>query len=149
MVFYSNYTPLSDINFESLLFSTSWMPEKYRTADLSSIQMCICLYQFCKLKSKCYNVFVRKCTLLFPLWHTVSNEKTHLDVFKICPFRVYLRNLLSYKKVIYIYVHSCLKSFQIWSKNQLIFAKTLFCQKKVSYWKNPPFRKNQKKFSWI
>ena len=44
---------------------------------------------------------------------TVSNKKTHLAVFETCLFRVYLRNHLSYKKVIYIYLHPCLKSFQM------------------------------------
>ena len=44
---------------------------------------------------------------------TASNKNTHLDVFETCNFRVYLRNPLSYKNVIYIYLHPCLKSFQI------------------------------------
>ena len=34
----------------------------------------------------------------------MSNKKTHLADFEICAFRVYLRNHLSYKKVIYIYL---------------------------------------------
>ena len=34
------------------------------------------------------------------------------------------------------------KSFQIRLQNQLIFAKTLFCQKKVSYWKKSAILKN-------
>ena len=33
-------------------------------------------------------------------------------------------------------------SDEIWSQNQLIFAKTLFCQKKVSYWKKSDILKN-------
>ena len=45
--------------------------------------------------------------------YTVSNKYVHLAVFEICVFRVYLRNHLRYKKVIYIYLHPCLKSFQI------------------------------------
>ena len=40
----------------------------------------------------------------------VSNKKTHLAVFGTCFFRVYLRN---HEKVIYIYLHPCLKTFQI------------------------------------
>ena len=44
---------------------------------------------------------------------TVSNKKTHLADFETCVFRVYLRKPLSYKKVIYIYLHPCLKRFQI------------------------------------
>ena len=31
---------------------------------------------------------------------------------------------------------------QIWSQNQLVFAKTLICQKKVSYWKKSAILKN-------
>ena len=47
---------------------------------------------------------------------TVSNKKTHLAVFGTCVFRVYLRNHLSYKKVIFMYLHPRLKSFQIKKK---------------------------------
>ena len=32
---------------------------------------------------------------------------------------------------------------------QLIFAKTLFCQKKVSYWKKSAILKNSKTFFWF
>ena len=45
--------------------------------------------------------------------HTVSNKNTHLPVFEISVFRVYLRNHLNYEKAIYIYLHSSLKSFQM------------------------------------
>ena len=38
------------------------------------------------------------------------------------------------------------KKFQIQSQNQLIFAKTMFCQKKVSYWKKSAILKNSKTF---
>ena len=44
---------------------------------------------------------------------TVSNKNTHLADFETCVFRGYLRNHLSYKKVFYIYLHPCLKSFQM------------------------------------
>ena len=44
---------------------------------------------------------------------TVSNKKTHLADFEICVFRVYLRNQLSYKKVIYIYLYPFLMTFQM------------------------------------
>ena len=47
------------------------------------------------------------------LQRTVSNKKTNLAVFEICAFCVYLRNHLRYKKVIYIYLHAYLKSFQM------------------------------------
>ena len=40
-------------------------------------------------------------------------KSTHLPLFEICFFRVYLRNHLNYEKNIYIYLHSCLKSFQM------------------------------------
>ena len=83
--------------------------------------------------------------------HTEGNKKTHLTILETCIFRVYLRNHLSYKKVVKIYLHSRLKSlqmkkriFQIWSQNHLIFSKTLFCQKKVSYWKKSAILKNSK-----
>ena len=45
--------------------------------------------------------------------YTVSNKNTHLPVFEVCVFRVYLRNHSSYDKVKYIYFHPCLESFQI------------------------------------
>ena len=48
--------------------------------------------------------------------HTVSNKNIHLPVFEICVFRGYLRNHLSSKKVFYIYLHPCLKSFQMKKK---------------------------------
>ena len=44
---------------------------------------------------------------------TVRNKNTHLPVFEVCVFRVYLWNHLNYEKFIYIYLHSCLKSFQM------------------------------------
>ena len=44
---------------------------------------------------------------------TVSNKNTHLADFGTCVFRGYLRNHLSYKQVIYIYLHPRLNSFQI------------------------------------
>ena len=44
---------------------------------------------------------------------TVSNKNTHLADFETCVFRGYLRNHLSCKKVFYIYLHPCLKSFQM------------------------------------
>jgi len=43
---------------------------------------------------------------------TVSNKNTSLADFETCVFRVYLRNHLSYRKVIYIYLHSCLGAFR-------------------------------------
>ena len=36
--------------------------------------------------------------------------------------------------------------FEVWSQNQLIFAKTLFCQKKVNYWKKSTILKKSKTF---
>ena len=45
--------------------------------------------------------------------HTVSNKNAHLTDFETCVFHGYLRNHLSYKKVIYIYLHPFLKSFQM------------------------------------
>ena len=74
----------------------------------------------------------------YPFRYAVSNKNTHLADFETCVFRVYLRNQFSHKKVFNIYLHPCLKSFQIKKKrifeirsqNQLIFALTLFCQKK-------------------
>ena len=73
--------------------------------------------------------------LKFAHGHTVSNKYTHLADFETCVFRVYPRNHLSYKKVIYIYLNPCQLSdeemiFEIRSQNQLVFSKTLFCQEK-------------------
>ena len=39
-----------------------------------------------------------------------------------------------------------IRIFQIWGQNQLIFAKTLFCQKKISYWKKSTALKYSKTF---
>ena len=62
-------------------------------------------------------------------------QNTHLPVFQICVFRVYLRNHLSYKKNIYIYLHPCLKSFQMknlktYHKISWYFQKRCFARKK-------------------
>ena len=71
--------------------------------------------------------------------YTVSNKNTHLANFETCVFRGYLRNHLSYKKSFWHLFESLSEElsdekriFQIRSQNQLILAKTLFCQKKVS-----------------
>ena len=45
--------------------------------------------------------------------YTVSNKNTNLADFETCVFRGYLRNHLSYKKHYKIYLHPCLKSFQM------------------------------------
>ena len=45
--------------------------------------------------------------------YTVSNKNTHLADFETCVFRGYLQHHLSYEKVFYIYLHSCLKNFQM------------------------------------
>ena len=47
---------------------------------------------------------------------TVSNKNTHLPAFEVCVFRVNLRNHLSYKKVIHIYLYTYLKGFQMKKK---------------------------------
>ena len=36
--------------------------------------------------------------------------------------------------------------FEIRSQNQLLFSETLFCQKKLSYWKKSAILKNSKTF---
>ena len=64
-----------------------------------------------KLQIKCQSKLVK--IILFFRESTVSNKNTHLAAFETCVFRVYLRNHLSYKKVIHVYQHPCLKSFQI------------------------------------
>ena len=89
--------------------------------------------------------------------YTVSDKNTHLADFETCVFRGYLRNHLSYKKSCVQLFASFTKElsdeiriFQIRSQNQLIFSKTMFCQKKVSYLKKSTILKNsQTIFSWI
>ena len=44
---------------------------------------------------------------------TESNKNTYLADFETCVFCGYLRNHLGYKKVIYIHLHPCLKSFRM------------------------------------
>ena len=68
---------------------------------------------------------------------TVSDKNTHLPVFKLCVFRVYLRNHFTYKKVISIYLHPCLKSFHLKKeflksghKISWYFQKRCFARKK-------------------
>ena len=62
--------------------------------------------------------------------YALSNKKNHLAVFETCVFRGYLRNHLSYNKIL-TYLRLCWKIiFQIRSQNPRIFAKTLIFQKK-------------------
>ena len=60
---------------------------------------------------------------------TVSNKKTHLAVFKICAFRVYLRNYFSYEKVIYIYLHPCVTKSADVCKNAVLPEKSKVFEK--------------------
>ena len=48
--------------------------------------------------------------------YTVSNKKTHLADFETYVFRIFLRNHLSCKTFLDIYLHPCLKSFQMKKK---------------------------------
>ena len=91
---------------------------------------------------------------ILPSRGTVSNQNTHLPVFEICVFRVYLRNHLSYKKVFYIYLHLCLKNFPMKKeffrsghKISWYFQKGCFARKSKLLEKNPPFWKIQNLFS--
>ena len=66
---------------------------------------------------------------------TVSNKKTHLPDFETFVFRVYLRNHLSYKKVLYILSRNIVKITEIWRfweirKN----PKTGDIRKKYHFW---------------
>ena len=75
---------------------------------------------------KRYNIGCKFDNFVCPFLQSVTKKKTHLAVFETCIFRVYLRNYLSYKKVIYILVWRAFR----WKNNfssQLKFAKTLFC----------------------
>ena len=83
----------------------------------------------------------------------VSNKNTHLPVFEICVFRLYLQNHLRYKKRFFLLFASLSKKlsnekriFEVRSQNQLILSKTLFFQKKVSCWKKSAILKNSKTF---
>ena len=61
---------------------------------------------------------------------TVSNKNTHLAVFETWSFSRISPEPLELQKSCLHLLHPCLKSFQkkkIGSRNQLIFAKTLFC----------------------
>ena len=95
--------------------------------------------------------FRQNCSYFQLQWVTT---KTNLaKTAKTCGFRVYLRNHLSKKKIIYISSHPCLKSFQLnkeffksGHKISWYLKKRLFAIKKVALWKNPPFWKYQKLF---
>ena len=84
---------------------------------------------------------------------TMCNKKTYLADFETWVFRVYLRNRLSYKKVIYIYSHPCLKSFKIFSnlvtKSAVIFKNALLPNKSKLLKKIRHFEKFKNFFSWI
>ena len=91
-----------------------------------------------------------------------ATSKTTLDIwpqtFRLQPIiSIWMKNSplnffsmiqLFLKFVFFAYI-SGTTFFQIRSQNQLIFAKTLFCQKKVSYWKKSAiFEKFKNFFSW-
>ena len=80
--------------------------------------------------------------------HTLSNKKTHLADVETCVFR----NHLSYKKAIYIYLHPCLKSFQMKKqsfksgpKSADIYEKTVLPEKSRLFEKIRHFEKLKKK----
>ena len=82
---------------------------------------------------------------------TVSNKNTHLPVFEIvnmCFSRVSPEPLELQKSYFHLFASLSeelsveKRIFQIRLQNQLIFSKTLFCQKKVSYWKKSAILKN-------
>ena len=97
---------------------------------LNLIQRNVVGHVICLFAGKAFSKWV-----LSSLIHrtTVSNKNTHLANFETCVFRGYLRNRLSYKNVLYIYLHPCLKSFQMknnfWnpvSKSADIFKNAVF-----------------------
>ena len=88
---------------------------------------------------------------------TVSNKKTHLAVFKTCVFsRISPEPLELQKSYLHLFT-SLFKElsdendfFPIQSQNQLIFLKTLFCQKKSKILERiRHFEKFKNFFSWI
>ena len=79
-------------------------------------------------------------------------QNTHLPFFQIC---VFFAHISGTNKKRYLHLFASLskelsnekkKIFQIHSQNQLILAKTLFCQKKVSYMKKPAILEKSKTF---
>ena len=89
---------------------------------------------------------------------TVNNKKTHPPVFQHFVFLVNLRNRLSYKKYIYIFLHLFLKRFQlkqeffpyiswtIWAKKNIYTSFYILVWRAFS-WKNN-FFKSGYKISW-
>ena len=82
---------------------------------------------------------------------TVSNKITHLAVFEAFVFRVYLQIHLCYKKLFYIYLHPCLKSFQMKKqsfksgpKSADIYEKTVLPEKSRLFEKIRHFEKLKK-----
>ena len=73
----------------------------------------------------------------------MRNKKTHLADFVTCVFRVYLRNHLSYEKVIYIYIQFIVVWRAFRWKIRWYLQKRWF-KKKVSYWKRSAILKNSK-----
>ena len=96
------------------------------------------------------------CFFLTYCLSTISNKKYILPVFEISVFRVHLRNHLSCKKVIFIYLHPCLKTFQMkknfWSpvtKSADIFKNAVLTEKSNLLGKIRHFKKFKNFFSWI
>ena len=71
----------------------------------------------------------------------MSNKNTHLADFETSVFRGYLRNHLSYKKVIYIYLHPCRKSFQMKKDLKPVTKSADICKDAVLPEKNKLFKK--------
>ena len=84
--------------------------------------------------------------------YTVYNKKHIPPVFQPFVFPIYLRNRLSYKKSIYIFLYYFLKSFQLEKeffksddKFSWYLLKCQFSNKKLAIRKKPPFWKISKK----
>ena len=100
-----------------------------------------------KVKIAVFNLFLQF------FYDTVSNKKTHLVDLELVFFEYMSGTTWATKS----YLHPCMKSFhlkkyffQIRSQNQLIFVKTMFCQKKCKLWeKTHHFEKLKIFFSWI
>ena len=88
--------------------------------------------------------------LSFKMNDLQSVTKIHIYLFlKYVFFRVYLRNHLSYKKVFYIYLHPCMKTFQM-KKNLKSGDKiSWYFQKRCFSEKIKLLEKIKNFFSWI
>ena len=108
------------ISFRATLISTVWTLIFAQTSQALSPQIQYDQYKLVRMftsgvqdQRALYDYLIPSKSNVSSYRSTVSNKNTHLADFETCLFRGYLRNHLSCRKVFNIYLHPCLKSFQM------------------------------------